>query len=266
MAGLFLVFVIFSIIAVAFVTAKQTTTNRNNDAFRQVAQMHGCRYAAANLFGSPMLVADVEGHKIVVRLEGKWKNSPSAMYHAKMPWPLPGLDLSIHSRGLWGRLGGVFESGYFATGDPEFDRRFMLKCSDRQQAAAILNAGARWHLTSMRHPNGALYLETDQDQLTIRLPCHRGNTTELDKFTRGCMGFLEQVLMAQMQGIEFVDPLEATIIEDATCQICGDSILTDLVFCRTCKTPHHADCWQYNGTCSTYGCAETHCDRPRLAK
>ena len=28
------------------------------------------------------------------------------------------------------------------------------------------------------------------------------------------------------------------------------------VFSTACGTPHHLDCWQYAGECSTYGCQE----------
>ena len=40
------------------------------------------------------------------------------------------------------------------------------------------------------------------------------------------------------------------------CQICGEPIALDSVFCRSCKTAHHRDCWEYNGACSTYGCSQ----------
>ena len=47
--------------------------------------------------------------------------------------------------------------------------------------------------------------------------------------------------------------------EEVVCQICGDSITVDVVFCRSCKTPHHQDCWQYYGGCSVYGCGGVDC-------
>jgi hypothetical protein len=28
------------------------------------------------------------------------------------------------------------------------------------------------------------------------------------------------------------------------------------VNCRRCGTPHHKDCWEFNGQCSTYACGE----------
>jgi ribosomal protein L40E len=40
------------------------------------------------------------------------------------------------------------------------------------------------------------------------------------------------------------------------CGVCGQAIESDLVRCRKCRSPHHRDCWDYNGRCSTYGCQE----------
>lgn len=39
-----------------------------------------------------------------------------------------------------------------------------------------------------------------------------------------------------------------------SCQVCGQGLLSDVVSCLTCATPHHADCFDYTGRCSTYGC------------
>jgi len=41
------------------------------------------------------------------------------------------------------------------------------------------------------------------------------------------------------------------------CQICGAVLEGVLVSCARCATPHHRDCWDYTGRCSTYGCGET---------
>jgi len=41
----------------------------------------------------------------------------------------------------------------------------------------------------------------------------------------------------------------------ARCRICGDGLhLSEAVFCQSCLAPHHRDCIEYNGICSTYGC------------
>jgi hypothetical protein len=38
------------------------------------------------------------------------------------------------------------------------------------------------------------------------------------------------------------------------CLVCGDPLVKCTVFCATCSTPHHEECWSYNGQCATFGC------------
>lgn len=38
------------------------------------------------------------------------------------------------------------------------------------------------------------------------------------------------------------------------CPVCGVGIHDPAVVCDRCSIPHHRDCWDYAGTCSTYGC------------
>ena len=45
----------------------------------------------------------------------------------------------------------------------------------------------------------------------------------------------------------------------SVCQVCGEAIRGDHVACMKCDTPHHLDCWQYTGQCSTYGCGSEWC-------
>jgi hypothetical protein len=54
-----------------------------------------------------------------------------------------------------------------------------------------------------------------------------------------------------------VSVVETTAPAGGQCQICGVELEGVLVRCSRCSTPHHADCWEYTGACSTYGCGET---------
>ena len=38
------------------------------------------------------------------------------------------------------------------------------------------------------------------------------------------------------------------------CPVCGEEIGAAPEICPACETPHHWDCWEYNGGCATYGC------------
>ncbi len=47
-----------------------------------------------------------------------------------------------------------------------------------------------------------------------------------------------------------------TLPRDSKCPICGENFgERPTVICRDCGTLHHADCWQYAGGCSIYGCS-----------
>lgn len=38
------------------------------------------------------------------------------------------------------------------------------------------------------------------------------------------------------------------------CRVCGRGLAGDVVQCPACDTPHHDDCWRYNGGRPVFGC------------
>ena len=95
--------------------------------------------------------------------------------------------------------------------------------------------------------DGRLLIQKDG---TIRLQ------EDLDEFIRLGLELYDQAILTQTRGIDFVDSDVVKPLEDAMCQVCGEQIAEELVFCKRCKTPHHRECWQYNGCCTTFGCGE----------
>lgn len=39
-----------------------------------------------------------------------------------------------------------------------------------------------------------------------------------------------------------------------SCGVCGTGMREGCVACPRCETPHHSDCWSYNGGCAVYAC------------
>ena len=52
-------------------------------------------------------------------------------------------------------------------------------------------------------------------------------------------------------------------LKDATCRVCGEAFKgqASVCACDACGTPHHEDCWEYNGGCSVYACRPTYLER-----
>ena len=90
--------------------------------------------------------------------------------------------------------------------------------------------------------------------IVIRKVWDSPRATDLAQFVElGCT-LNDQVQLAAAAGIEFIAGDEAQVIDDALCCVCCEQLSQDVVFCVRCKTPHHRDCWEYSGGCSTYGC------------
>jgi hypothetical protein len=70
----------------------------------------------------------------------------------------------------------------------------------------------------------------------------------------------EAALRTRSTGIEFVGEVAIDAkepdAEESKCQVCGEPLAKDLVYCGGCRTPHHRECWEYFGGCSTYACGE----------
>ena len=77
---------------------------------------------------------------------------------------------------------------------------------------------------------------------------------DLAQFVELACSLNDQVQLAGVAGIEFVTSDEAQVIDDALCCVCCEQLTDGVVFCVRCKTPHHRECWEYSGGCSTYGC------------
>lgn len=57
-------------------------------------------------------------------------------------------------------------------------------------------------------------------------------------------------------------PEPVVLVAGGECQVCGSPMEEAVVLCARCRTPHHEECWTYNGVCSTYGCREIRFVRP----
>jgi hypothetical protein len=55
-----------------------------------------------------------------------------------------------------------------------------------------------------------------------------------------------------------VEILAVRAAGDARCEVCGTELSKGrVVRCARCRTPHHEECWEFNGACSTFACGET---------
>ncbi len=154
------------------------------------------------------------------------------------------------------------------TGDPSFDERFQVVTRQDAAARKLLSDGVRWQLNKLyQFFDTSLRWTIRNGLMVIEKPALLRRSEDLEQFTQLCLELFDQAMLTRSEGIEFVgDENEAQLIEDPICQVCGEEIRSEMVFCRRCRTPHHLDCWQYNGCCAIFGCRETRYAVPAVAQ
>ena len=54
-------------------------------------------------------------------------------------------------------------------------------------------------------------------------------------------------------------------MSEALCQVCGEAVVDEKVYCSRCHAPHHRDCWEFNKGCSIFGCGGVDCLKVPIA-
>jgi hypothetical protein len=152
--------------------------------------------------------------------------------------------------------------GDIRIGDAEFDGRYVIKSNDEKFAREFLDGAARQVMEDLRNllGNDKILVSLNSSRLMVRKESVIASSDDLGVFAdlAGRLHDKIEHLWQRASGIEILDaPDGATDAERPRCQICGSEIAEDArVNCRRCGTPHHKDCWEFNGQCSTYACGE----------
>lgn len=141
----------------------------------------------------------------------------------------------------------------------DFSSAWMVLSNDPDEARLLLSQQVRFHLTQLRRtPEWSdVHLAIRPGWLVVRRKWSSSRPADLETFVELALGLLDQVQLTRTTGIDFVDGGQVQVVDEARCLVCGEGLTIDLVYCRRCKTPHHRECWEYSGGCSTYGCRET---------
>jgi hypothetical protein len=149
----------------------------------------------------------------------------------------------------------------------DFRFRWNLWADHGEEARLLISSGVFAQLERLSHtpePSETVVL-VYPGWLVVRKVWDSTRTIDLERFVEMSLQLYDQFQLTKTDGIEFVAGDEPQIIDHASCRICGEEMNSEIVICRRCQTPHHRDCWDYNGGCATYGCRETLYLVPRRA-
>ncbi len=258
------IFLIAAVIIIALMglthAAQQSTAL--DEVYARTAPRLGGRASPGGLFGRPSLRFHHRGAPALVDICSTGGEHPNYYTQLHIAWPDHALRCEICPERLMSRVGKFFGMEDIQIGSPRFDERYLITGNSPQEIRHLLNHAVQAHIETLRGylGNDDIYVGISGGRLLVKKqPLIRDHNT-LESFVRMALDLFDHATSAGVEGIDFVEGAgeEALLsLAEAICQICGDEVERDAVFCRSCKTPHHHDCWQYYGCCSTYGCGQT---------
>ena len=237
--------------------------------YREVAQHYGGT-ASAN---TPLLYrasAQFVSHGAHITVDFRVQNG-DFFVQCHIGYPDLQLRLEISPSFPLQSLGKYIGMQDIEIGDARFDADYIIGGNSQASICRLLNAQVRSSIDLLRKlfEEDEIMIEIRGGVLLIEKLIPRPHTfPAIVQFVDASLDLFREMQRINSVEIEFVTKKETVVpkAEGSLCQICGDEIHSDIVYCRGCRTPHHEDCWRYYGACSTYGCGETIFLRRRKSK
>jgi hypothetical protein len=258
------VFIIGGVVAVV-IAAAVARNKELNEVYGALARHYGGQLHSGNWMQRPSVAFDHHGNWVRVDIHSTGGKNPTHYTQVHMGWPEPGFRMEVYPEGFFNRIGKFLGMADIEIGSPAFDRDYIITSNDAGLLRETLTPAAQAAIHQLRilHGNGQIYVAVRNYELLVKKLGILDDTASLLRLTDGSLQIYTAAMQGQEKGIQFletktIDPLLqiGESAENVVCQVCGDVITSDVVFCRGCATPHHHDCWEYYGQCSTFGCGQ----------
>ncbi len=155
-------------------------------------------------------------------------------------------SIQVAPAGLWHDLRSMVGRHDFQVGDAEFDASCEVATSRGEFARQVLSPAIRGLLRNAA-VFGKFVWRLSRAGFLFRATGWPATRVDLDRWLLVAFQLLDALPV----------PPKSEIPPEAKCQVCGVSLAEGkVVACRRCATPHHKDCWEFNGRCSTFACGE----------
>jgi len=264
----------FVIVLVGIVIAISVSINQGktiNATYARLAQHYQGKVYPSGLMHRPSIRFSYQDASVLVDTFSTGGKHPKYYTQFHISWPDSKLRCEVYPEALLRQLGKIFFNMQdIEIGSPAFDRDYIIRGNSITAIQELLSPEVQVRINSLRQfsYNDDIYFSIKGGTLLVKKLGLIRDYEKLKRFVSLSLALYDDALARGTEGIEFFGE-QLKVPDDGTtvCQICGDSLIQDIVFCKSCRTPHHEDCWEYNKVCSTYGCGQSKFVRPvRSAK
>jgi hypothetical protein len=257
------VFFVIAIVVVLLIVG-QGRARSTAEAYSQLARHYGGSCEPGGLFARPKARFMHAGAWVTVDVHSTGGENAVYYTQAHFAGRQPAVRCEVYPERGWSRVGKLLGMEDVEIGSPGFDEQYIIKGDSPAVLRNLLTGAVQQQIERLRHllGNGHVYVSCNRRELLVKKLSYIRDYPTLRRFAQMAIELYDQAVLTAEGGIEFVKGAPPPKLSEAVCQICGEPIRDDAVFCRRCRTPHHRDCWEYYGACSTYGCGETAYLRP----
>ncbi len=256
--GPFLCISIFCCIVVGVIVYTIAAVKSRNRVWQQLATRYGGSYTGSG-FGYPSVRFTYADTAVLVDTSGTASQNRTIFTQIHFYWPDREFRLEVYPEGVFARLRKFFGMEDLQIGAADFDPKYIISGSDPDEVRTFLSPHVRYAVQQLQALGSTndIYVSLTGGHFLVKKQCPIDRYDPLQTFIDLALQLYEQALLTRAAGITFAKQQAAFSLDEAICRICGEPITHDAAICRRCKTPHHRECWQYYGACSTYGCGET---------
>jgi len=243
--------------------------------YRQVAEriarrFHG-RLEPVTLFSFPRLRLQFQKQPALLKFVEVGQNTIHTQF--SIAWPNRDLRCEIYPQNMLAGLRKLLGVEDIEIGSAQFDTAYIISSNNPAAVRQMLTTAVQACILRLAalEPGGFTFgaqrdiqVKWIGGQMTVTKPCWLSTYDALEQFISLSAELFLASSAQSSAGIEFVEEMREPDEAESQCQVCGEPLATDLVYCAACQTPHHRECWEYFGGCSTYACGQKRCvERPR---
>jgi Prokaryotic RING finger family 1 len=252
---LFFFFLVITILVFTGILAHK----KRSETLARIAKRFGGRLDEGDFFSYPKLRLRLHDLPAVLKYIHVGENGTHTRLN--VTWPDSQLRCEVYPQRAFSGFRKLWGKEDIEIGAPEFDAAYFIEGNSKAAVRAVLSVHVQAIIRKLAAvapgPFGNdVHVRWADGMLTITKPCQLSSFELLERFILASAELVAAATTSST-GIEFVGEVKEPDTVSSQCQICGESLTGDLVYCKSCHTPHHRDCWDYYGGCSTYACGQS---------
>lgn len=214
---------------------------------------------------------------------GRSDNPPASArfrfrYAIEMPPGPVRMRLDVRPETVLQAAAKMFGMQDLSLGRPDIDRQLIVQASDRAEYERCLLRGLGprlGDLVKMSDDMAVAHVSYAPGRLVVQRTCRitwdgAGEPQAVRSIHDTTVALLAAITGMDLEATAHGSAVgEVAVIavapEGAACLVCGQTIESGVVTCIRCETPHHCDCWDYNGGCALYACGSRQAQPVRVA-